>query len=315
MTTAAPNQVNFDVLIELIQNRPDIPEGKSGDVEITHEIIQPGEETTVVSLRNAIFMGQQPTKATFAEPLTIRKLVYEGGTWMTDHPQELWQMREPIYTCHGSVLVGGLGLGVLSHLLSRICEDVDSVTTVEKDPDIIRLVQYHIDADRVVQTDLFNYLKGLECSFYDSAVFDIWQGTGETTWQNYVVPLRRLWIKSNHKNHTCLCWNEMEMQGQCVNSLTQLVDVDTNLLPLHGTFYQRVFREAMIKKKIRPRKAVISKSDQFAELINVELHNREDEELQKWIQIFLSRIGEPIWEKTFGKLWDQYKSLAEKDGE
>jgi len=51
-----------------------------------------GEELTVVSMRNAIFMGLKPTKIILDRDVQIHKLTDQDGIWMTSLPQELEQV-------------------------------------------------------------------------------------------------------------------------------------------------------------------------------------------------------------------------------
>ena len=83
-------KVDTDLLIRYMSQRPETPEGERDDVKIKHTIIEKEEPIDVVSMRNAIFMGVQPTKISFIHDIILRTLTYEGGTWMTDSAQEVF---------------------------------------------------------------------------------------------------------------------------------------------------------------------------------------------------------------------------------
>ena len=301
-----PETVDVGLLAQMLRDRPEVPDGKSEDVEVTHQIIPAGSHIPVVSMRNALFMGQVPTSVVLEDPLTARLLTYKNGVWMNDQPQEVWQMREPLAEAYGNVLVGGLGLGVISHLLS-LEPDVDQVTTVELDPNIIKLVQPHIDADCVYQNDLFEFVKTIEAGEYDYALFDVWQMTGQTVWANMVVPLRR-WcfgvIKDIH------CWNEKEMLGQCEMHLPVWADVDleggTSIYPA----FNKVFREAVVAAGLRTRKPKITNKNrdpkEAIRMFEVGEENRNDPKIMAFLHLFLNEVGSELWESHFGKLWDEF---------
>ncbi len=185
-------RVNQNLLMKLVSNCPKIPPGTSGKHKVSKTTILAGEQIPVVSYRNSYFMNEQRTTITFDQPLVVRELSYDGGVWMSDHPQEIWQMRGPINRAHGNVLVGGLGLGCISHLLVKLSK-AKHVTTIEKSQDVYNLVAKHVDAANatIIVGDLFDYIRNTHRK-YDFAFFDIWQGTGERDWAEFIVPLRRL---------------------------------------------------------------------------------------------------------------------------
>jgi len=242
-------EVDQTYLEWMLENRPETPEGKSGKISITHEVIPIGTELPIVSMRNAIFMGQKPTKIKFTHPFIIRHLKEEDqGEWMTDSPQEIWQMAKPIQECHGKVLVGGLGLGVVAHLMDEINDDIKEVVVIEKNSDILDLVSDAIsDGVDIREGNLFEYLKHVEPEQYDSAFFDIWQSTGEISWVEYIVPLRRATAK---KIPHVLCWNEVEMQGQLRNTFQSAAYCKEDDLYQGMMAYADVFRRCVQKDKV-----------------------------------------------------------------
>ena len=302
-------EVDYDQLQTYLQNRPDIPEGKRGKVSVTHTIIPAGETMPVVSRRNALLMGQRPAKVQFTDDYILRSLKYEGGTWMTDHPQEIWQMHKPFHQCYGRVLVGGLGLGVFPHLLHKLGNHVSEIYVVEKDTRIINLIKPHITEELgdlfVQQGDLFKYVKEIYPGTYDSAFLDIWRPTGESVWYEYVVPLRRL-LKGKIDQENVHCWNEEEMIGQLENVLPKVAELDESLLTNRSTGYYRVFREAVKRKGLRG-EARIGR-DNIAERTALELvaENMQDEDLKQYMELYMRGAGTDEWEKEFGDLWDKY---------
>jgi len=202
----------------------DIPEQKKSKFKIEREVLKSGSEITVVSLRNTFMMGVRPTKFILDGDRIVHKLVERktGGTLMSDCPQEIFLHNTGIQNARGNVLIGGLGLGYIASMLARK-KEVESITVVEIEKEIIEMVEPYIIKNfnprriNIVKADLFDYLKSGKAKF-DYAYFDIWYGTNESTWLDYVVPLRIL-IWKKYGNKFVDCWGEQEMESQIVQSI------------------------------------------------------------------------------------------------
>ena len=198
----------------------DLPEASSGKVQIRHSIIKAGEKTPVVGMRQAFLRGTRPSSAVLSAPLRIHELVHEDhGMWMTDLPEELNQIEELLFTVKptGSVLIGGLGLGILPMQVANRIE-VSDVTVIELDEDVIKLCANGADFD-VVEADITDYLRTTS-EHFDFYLLDTWQGTNEGTWWEEVMPLRRLIRQRWGKRPVVHCWAEDIMQGQIFQALT-----------------------------------------------------------------------------------------------
>lgn len=83
-------------------------------------------------------MREIPQLGYFEKTFPFPAILENGVEWMTVTPNEIETMREPIANSHGRVLTLGLGLGYFAfHTAEK--PDVESVTVVERDPDVIRL--------------------------------------------------------------------------------------------------------------------------------------------------------------------------------
>lgn len=197
-----------------------LPESKSRKMRIEHELIR---EADIVSMRESLLTGKRAVRVKFEEPRLVHKLVEDGrGVWMTDLPIELEQMARTIRETDpwGDCLVGGLGLGVMPTWLAE-CPDVHSVTVVEKSRDVAKLCGKSAAFEVVVQ-DLFKFLREADEWKWDWAFFDIWQGTNEGTYWEYVFPLRRIVARKFGRDalKELHCWAEDQMLGQVLNKLT-----------------------------------------------------------------------------------------------
>lgn len=291
-------QVSAKRLLQLIKFTPNIPDGTEGDVKVTHYTHPAGKPIQVVSLRNTLLMGYHQMNLSLDKPLEIAQLSYKGGVWMTSEPQELWQMDLAIKEAYGNVLIGGLGLGIVSHMMSRK-RKVKWTTTVEKDKSIVSLVWPYISQQRrtIVRDDLYKFLRTMQPGEFDYAFFDIWQGTGEWVWKEQVVPLRRL---CRGKIKTVRCWQEEEMHGQLATILRRLPDLAEDIkLP----DYYEVFRQACWAQGIGTRDQSATTPDvDFIKLMTATY----DDNRCVLAHIYAKCAGSETWERYFGDLWDSH---------
>lgn len=193
-----------------------IPEGRVGKFCVKHIVRPANEKMDLANARTTLLGGQEPGSVSFPKETLWRNLVEDSvGVWMTDLPIEQTQHRnilEPII--EGSVLVGGLGLGLGARILSD--RDVE-ITIVERSPEIIQLVAPSLpDGIRVVESDLFTFLRETKERF-SWGFYDIWQSDNEGTFFDVVVPLVELSEGVTEKEP--ICWNEDVMRGQLYYSL------------------------------------------------------------------------------------------------
>jgi len=190
--------------------------GKSGRMQVEIYTEPAGSRLPVVGMRNAIFMGLKQTTLVLSEPLHIHRLKQSGyGTWMTSMPQEIEQVTRQLKGFHGTVLVGGLGLGVAVALLEKMPK-VKKIIVVERSQDVINLVWPFLPKRKtsVVCDDLYYYLEQAKANscHCDCAFYDIWCPTGETVLVEHTMPLRKL--SEGVVAQRIECWNEDEMIGQ-----------------------------------------------------------------------------------------------------
>ncbi len=201
-----------------------IPEGKSGKVEIIHTKHPKGESFTIISMRDAIMTGKAPFKVKYDMPVMITALKEDDAIWMTDLPVEREDAHEALIKCKGNVLVGGLGLGYFIKKLQEK-EDVTRVDIIEISKDVIKLVWKHLKLDtrfNIINIDIHQWLKGINKPkpTYDWVYLDIWRADGEAEFINTVLPLKRK-IKRflTVENSRILSWKEATMLGQFRNNL------------------------------------------------------------------------------------------------
>ena len=87
---------------------------------------------------------------------------------MTDDEFERSTNRQVLREARGDVLIGGLGIGLI---LDPIIAKADSVTVIEINPDVIKLVGPVFPSVKIVEADCYSWKPE---NTYDVIYFDIW---------------------------------------------------------------------------------------------------------------------------------------------
>lgn len=313
-------QVDFDWLVRAMSLRPQTPAGRSGKLSVEHRTLKAGEPIDVVSLRNGLFMGQQPTRCCFDEDTTLRTLKHaDKGVWMQDIPQEIWQAQGPVEAVKAlggkpRVLVGGLGLGCYSALLLSMTKA--NVTTIEISRDVIKLVSPFVAHRRhkVCRGDVYKYAELLKRGYYHAAILDTWQPTGEMCWVSEVIPLRRL---VRPKIEHVFCWNEREMIGQfggpfggAYRALARRAEESPDMDRHHRTVRLAAEEEGLIDSQTSA--AQFCNPGHLEEWLKFELSLRADAAVVDLVESFCRDIGSPEWEERFGRHWERAGKIRQR---
>ena len=104
------------------------------------------------------------------------------STWMSVSPNEVYTMADAISNARGKVLTLGCGMGYFAYMAS-LKNEVESVTIVEIEQDIIDLFEKHIlpqfqhkDKITIIKADAVEYMQTLPDGKFDSCFADIWIG-------------------------------------------------------------------------------------------------------------------------------------------
>lgn len=122
----------------------------------------------------------------FTEEFVFPAVMENGIEWMTVTPNEIETMKSPIAQSHGQVVTLGLGLGYYAFHASEK-EEVEHVTVVERDPEVISLFYEHIlpqfphkEKITVIEADAFDYLeKELPNTKADYLFADLWHDASD----------------------------------------------------------------------------------------------------------------------------------------
>lgn len=198
-----------------------IPEARIGSYAVEHRRYPAGHVFYTAPVRAVLFGGQRREAVRFDHPTVFHALTGPTGTWMTDLPVEQSQMVDCCRGLTGHVLVAGLGLGFAVTVLARR-RHVTRITVVELSPEVAELVWPHTPhrgKGELVVRCVHEFLREArrDGQRLDSALLDTWQGDGETTFFEEVLPQRR--AAEHVVNGPIAAWNEDVMRGQLVLGL------------------------------------------------------------------------------------------------
>ena len=127
-----------------------------------------------------------PPLGFFKEDFHFPAVLEDGNEWMTLTPVDLDTCEEAINAARGKVVTYGLGLGYYAYMVSRKPE-VESITVIEKSPDVIKLFSEHIlpqfeyrEKVKIINADAFEYAEHqAPTENYDLAFVDTWRDASD----------------------------------------------------------------------------------------------------------------------------------------
>ena len=163
-----------------------IPNVKKGSWELKSESYPAYRGVIAADMIICDDFTEIPPLGFFKEEFEFPAVLENGNEWMTLTPVDLDTSDEAIERAHGRVVTFGLGLGYYTYMVSEK-DEVDSITVVEKDPDVIALFNEYIlpqfshpEKVRVVNADAFEYA---ECEMpregFDVAFVDTWRDASD----------------------------------------------------------------------------------------------------------------------------------------
>ena len=127
-----------------------------------------------------------PPLGFFPEEFRFPAVLEDDNEWMTLTPVDLDTSDEAIEAARGKVITFGLGLGYYAYMCQRKPE-VESITVVERSPDVIRLFKKYIlpqfehpEKVRIIEEDAFVYAEErMPSEGYDLAFVDTWRDASD----------------------------------------------------------------------------------------------------------------------------------------
>lgn len=141
-----------------------VPQGASGNVKIEHfTVTKADSERTLMRCRRDEYVA----------PGSYARLLVDGEVMMSDTRFEQRTNMEVLRRASGDVLIAGLGLGMVLHGIAAKRE-VRSVTVIEANPNVIRLVGPTVPSKvTVIEGDIFTWRPAKGTKF-DTIYHDIW---------------------------------------------------------------------------------------------------------------------------------------------
>lgn len=163
-----------------------IPEVKYGDWVLKYESYQPYEAFIYNDLIVDKDFREIPRLGFFKEELLFPAVLESGVEWMTITPNEIETMQPVVDEVEASVITFGLGLGYFAYMASEKVQ-VESITVIEKNEEVIRLFQKHIlpqfphkDKVEIIRMDAFKYVeKHMGNRNFDYAFVDLWHDVSD----------------------------------------------------------------------------------------------------------------------------------------
>ena len=161
---------------------------KDGDWELRLESYKPYRAVIAGDMEIYDDFREVAPLGFFTEEFRFPAVLEGGNEWMTLTPVDLDTSDEAIEAAHGRVVTFGLGLGYYAYMCSEK-EEVESITVIEKSPDVIKLFKTHIlpqfpnkDKVTVIEADAFEYAgKDMAAAKYDVAFVDTWRDASDGT--------------------------------------------------------------------------------------------------------------------------------------
>ena len=163
-----------------------IEDKRIGSWELKRESYKPYRGVIADDMRLLEDNIELATLGFFEEEFFFPAVLEDGNEWMTLTPVDLDTCKEAIEAAHGRVVTFGLGLGYYAYMCSEK-PDVESITVVEKSPEVIRLFRQHIlpqfahpEKVVIVNEDAFLYAERImPKEKFDLAFVDTWRDASD----------------------------------------------------------------------------------------------------------------------------------------
>ncbi len=163
-----------------------IPTLNIGNSELKYEKYKPFEGFVCNDIVKTKEGRKIPQIGFFETEFKYPAILENERIWMTVTPNEIETMKEPVEQAFGNVLTYGLGLGYYTYMISEK-ENVDSITVVEMNEDVINLFQTHIlpqfknqQKIKIIKADAFEYAqKSMSKGQFDFVFTDLWHDVSD----------------------------------------------------------------------------------------------------------------------------------------
>lgn len=163
-----------------------IPTIKIGHSELKYEKYKPFEGFVCNDIIQTEEGRQIPQIGFFDTEFSFPAVLENDRIWMTITPNEIETMKEAVDQAFGNVLTFGLGLGYYAYMVSEQ-ENVDSVTVVEMNEDVIYLFNNYVLPQfqnahkiKIIKAEAFEYAEQhIIPGTYDFVFTDLWHDVSD----------------------------------------------------------------------------------------------------------------------------------------
>lgn len=157
-----------------------------GEIALKNEQYPAYRAAVCGDMETSAALAEIPPLGFFTKPFPFLAVTEGGNEWMTLTPADTVTSRSAIAAASGRVVTFGLGLGYYAfHAAEK--PEVESVTVIEKSPDVIRLFKRvllpcfpHREKIRVIEADAFEYAENrMPQENYRVAFVDTWRDASD----------------------------------------------------------------------------------------------------------------------------------------
>jgi len=155
-----------------------------------------------------------------------RRLMKSGEVVMSNTPMEVRTCTEFLDNARGSLLINGLGLGMVLHAVLQLPQ-VTRVTVIERELDVINLVGNTFSSDprvEIIHEDAFLFSPPAG-AVYDAAWHDIWHFHSHRNLDEMEALERKYLSLTNWQG----CWGKQECERALINLLALEKRLDAEL--------------------------------------------------------------------------------------
>lgn len=155
-----------------------------------------------------------------------RRLMKSGEVVMSNTPMEIRTCTEFLENARGSLLINGLGLGMVVHAVLQLPQ-VTRVTVIERELDVIKLVGNTFSSDprvEIIHADAFLFCPPAG-AVYDAAWHDIWHFHSHRNLDEMEALERKYLSLTNWQG----CWGKQECERALINLLALEKRLDAEL--------------------------------------------------------------------------------------
>lgn len=172
-----------------------VPDGISGNVKVETFEVPKNDFSQMMSM---LKYGRGVPEGIY------KRLLINGTCVMSNTPDEIKDFEHFVRLAKGSILINGLGIGVLLKALLNKPE-ITEITVIEKSEDVIKLVAptYLTDSRvTIINADAFEY-KPPKDKYYDAVWHDIWDYICGDNLNEMKTLHRKYGRKANYQESWC----------------------------------------------------------------------------------------------------------------